>query len=836
MRIQHPVSMTMGFLIAAAAVAAGWPPAPPLRSENSMLIDDLGTVPPTFQTVIRPATETRNIAGRYRLRFTITLKQPARSVALAGTFNNWNKFANPLAPTDEPGAWTGEIDLTPGMHQYKIVIDGERWIHDEANPEKTDDGNKGFNSVLRLGLLAHITESPAKIGDGKIELLGLEHDAQNTLYWQQLDEQRALVRYRTLAHDVRKVTLAFRDGATAELTPADEGPLFTLWETIVRAGCFSKVADKPEIEMSPCPYTFILEDGDLRATHPAELAYVPAHAHERAKRTPIFHTPDWAKNAVWYQIMLDRFRNGQPENDPDNARPWRSEWFTPSRWEETSGETFYKWFAFHRHYGGDIAGLESKLGYLKELGVNAIYLNPVFKADSHHKYDATNYVHIDDHFGTKGDYEPAAAKENLLDPTTWTWTETDKRFLAFVKTAKSMGFRVIIDGVFNHVGQPHPAFQDVKKTGKSSAYADWFEIVSWEPFKHAGWAGFDSLPAFRKTADGLASETAKQHIFNITRRWMDPNGDGDPSDGIDGWRLDVPNEIPLPFWAEWRDLVKRINPDAYISGEIWDRAEKWLDGRHFDAVMNYEFSRPLIAWIGGKSKKMSVVEFDRRLRSLRLAYPLEATLVMQNLVCSHDTDRVASMMHNPDLAYDQQNRVQDNNPAYDNSKPSAGAYAKARLALLVQMTYVGAPMIYYGDEVGMWGADDPTCRKPMLWEDLQPYDKPDENFVMREHLEYYRRAIALRNAHPALRTGSFRTLLADPKLDVWAFLRADDREQLVVCINASGADARVRVPLPEHAPRNWKSIWGDAQSANVRNGAIEIDVPKIGAVVLEAAP
>lgn len=813
----------------ALTASADWPPVPRLSAPEE---PDAGTLPSTVQ-VVRFEPGVHDATGRWLCRFSFRLAESTRTAALAGTFNNWNRNALPLTrikPGDDAEAWTCEISLPPGIHQYKIVVNGEQWLHDAANPDKTDDGNQGFNSVLRLGKLAHLNESPAAPGDGRIDVLGLVHKPHNTLYWQWLDPRHALVRYRTFARDVQGVSIVFRGGPTTAMFPVDEDPLFMLWETRVTFDAPGGDAQAQPEKSGNWTYTFILEDAATRVAHPTDFESSSATAEGRT----IFHTPDWAKHAVWYQIMIDRFRNGRTDNDPENVRPWRSEWFTPSPWEEASGETFYKWYAFHRYYGGDLDGLESKLGYLKELGVNALYLNPVFKAESHHKYDATNYMHIDDHFGVKGDYEPAAAKENLLDPRTWTWTESDKRFLSILKTAKRMGFRVIIDGVFNHVGQPHPAFQDVQRNGRESPYADWFEITSWEPFRHAGWAGFDALPAFRKSADGLASETLRQHLFAITRRWMDPDGDGDPSDGVDGWRLDVPNEIPLPFWAEWRTLVKRINPDAYITGEIWDRAEQWLDGRHFDAVMNYEFARPVVAWIGGKQKKMSVVELDRRLRALRLAYPLEATLVLQNLVDSHDTDRIASMMHNPDLAYDQQNRVQDNNPNYDNSKPSAEAYARARLVALVQMTYIGAPMIYYGDEVGMWGADDPTCRKPMLWEDLQPYEKPEENHVMPEQLEHYRRAIALRNAHPALRTGAFRTLLADPRADVWAFLRSDENEQLIVCLNASDVGARVRIPLPGDAAREWRIVWGDAAAAQTLENALEVTVPAIDGVVLHA--
>ena len=155
------------------------------------------------------------------------------------------------------------------------------------------------------------------------------------------------------------------------------------------------------------------------------------------------------------------------------------------------------------------------------------------------------------------------------------------------------------------MGTAHPAFVDVRANGRESRYADWFDITSWEPFAYEGWAGFGELPAFRKDqTHGLASETARRHIYDITRRWMDPDGDGDPSDGIDGWRLDVPNDVPMAFWYDWCDFVRSINPDAYITGEIWSRADEWLDGRSFDAVMNYQFAEPALAWIGNKDKRI----------------------------------------------------------------------------------------------------------------------------------------------------------------------------------------------------------------------------------------
>ncbi len=801
-------------LAAQVAIAADFPPdVPTLRPAESR---DAGLLPASV-------TAEQEDSGQWRCVFTYLPGRPVDRVALAGTFNGWNQSANLMTDAGD-GAYTATVSLPAGRHEYKFVVNGSDWTPDPRNVFSAPDGHGGENSLLKLGRLANLTQSPAELGDGAVDVTGVEHDPMRPIYFQPLGEDRALVRVRTLSHDVHAVKAVWEGGST-ELYPSLDDGLFSLWEGELPISKDARSSRTPGLIRAA--YTFTFADGAATFRHP-EVFYKSYMSHN------IFTTPDWAKNAVWYQIMVERFRDGDPANNPEHANRWTSDWFAPSPEEKASGQTFYKWYVFRRFYGGDIQGLEEKLPYLKSLGVNAIYLNPIFKADTHHKYNASSYIHIDDHYGVKGDYEAAAASENLNDPKTWTWTPSDKLFLKFLKKAKSMGFRVILDGVFNHVGVNHAAFQDVMKNGKESRYADWFEITSWEPFEYAGWAGHSELPVFKKTRDGLESDQVKQHIFNVTRRWMDPDGDGDPSDGIDGWRLDVPNEIAMPFWEEWRTLVKSINPDAYITGEIWDRADAWLDGRHFDAVMNYEFSRAACDWIFNHRDKIKPSDIDTRLRTLRLAYPAAATYVLQNLMGSHDTDRVASMAQNPDRPYDRGNRVQDDNPDYDNSKPSREAYQRAALAALLQMTYVGAPMIYYGDEVGMWGADDPTCRKPMLWKDLEPYDHPEDNHVMEDLLAFYKQIIALRNTHSALRTGRFLTLLTDDTQDVWVFERADDAETLIVALNASGQDRDVRVPLPPGSPAKWSYVHGAAGDVATADGALEVRVPAIGGVVLKA--
>ena len=788
--------------VAIPAIASFPPDVPTLASPPGY--EDASMLPAS-------ATATRRPGGRWSCLIRFDGAQDAERVRLAGDFNGWSPDATPMRRLG--GLWIAEIDLPDGEHRYKFVASGadgrNRWLDDPRNRLREADGHGGFNSLLLLGPEARLVANPprGRRGDGSIEAIAVRHDPSLPI-WRQSDATGgAIVRLRTLRDDVESVELLVEGGEPIAMEEVFDDDRFAWWE-----------ASLPEASRGG-RYVFILKDGSMSARTPEVYSLEDGHA-------PAVRTPDWAKDAIWYQIMVDRFRSGTAENDHDRTRPWTGEWYAPSPWEGQDGQSFYEYYVFSRLYGGDFQGLAEKLDYLKELGVTALYLNPVFQSPSHHKYNATNFVHIDEHYGVKGDYAKAEATENLLDSSTWTWTPSDRIFLDFLKAAKARGMRVVLDGVFNHVGATHPAFLDVRRRGKDSPFADWFAVRSWDPFEYDGWAGFGELPVFAKSDDGLASEAATRHIYEVTRRWMDPDGDGDPSDGIDGWRLDVPNEVPLPFWVEWRKFVKAINPDAYITGEIWKRADQWLDGRSFDAVMNYPFAEAAIAWVGDRANKIAPSELDRRLAELRLAYPAEVTYCLMNLLDSHDTDRIASMLANPDREYDRGNREQDG-AAYDAGKPVAEVYRKVRLLALLQMTYVGAPMIFYGDEVGMWGSDDPNNRKPMLWKDLEPYADPDENRVMEEQLEFYRRATALRNRLAALRRGSFRTLLADDEQDVWVFLREFGNEKVLVALNASDRQATVTVPELASMPGDWKLVFGHHHPPDEPDRFPELVIPPV---------
>jgi len=543
-----------------------------------------------------------------------------------------------------------------------------------------------------------------------------------------------------------------------------------------------------------------------------------------------FIVPQWARTVVWYQIFPERFNNGDQTNDPVlssirgswphdsksewQIHPWTSDWYELQPYEQRNGKDI--WFNIQRRrYGGDLQGIIDKLDYLKNLGIGAIYLNPVFEATSSHKYDGATYHHIEPHFGP----DPEADKKMIQseipdDPSTWVWTNADKLFLKLIEEVHRRGMKVIIDGVFNHMGLNSWAFRDVVENQQNSKYKDWFTIKSWKSegkFDYEGWFGVRELPELREDENGIV-EGPRKYIFNITKRWMDPNGDGNPSDGIDGWRLDVAFCVEHKFWKDWRKLVKSINPEAYLTAEIIDSPEKnisYLQGDEFDAVMNYNFLFSTAEYFIDDKTKISASEFMEQLEHLRKIYPQEVSFVMQNLFGSHDTQRVLSHIVNRDK-YKIRNwgetfeKWKASNPDYDISKP--GKYEKDifKLMLIFQMTYVGAPYIYYGDEVGMWGANDPCCRKPMLWseyeaESLTPnQEKKMDSDKVEPDLEifnHYKKLISIRNSNSVLQTGDFETIFIDNEKDVIVFRRFDEENEIIIALNRSSNPTTITLEL-----------------------------------------
>ncbi len=528
--------------------------------------------------------------------------------------------------------------------------------------------------------------------------------------------------------------------------------------------------------------------------------------------------PEWAEGIVWYQIFPERFADGDTTNDPDaekvfadsksipenwKIKKWTSNWFSEDDWEKNSGGNF-RHHIFDRRYGGDIQGIINHLDYLKSLGVGAIYINPIFDAVSLHKYDGSTFHHIDTNFGPDpvGDRK-LIESENPDDPKTWLWTSADKLFLTLIDEVHKRGMRIIIDGVFNHTGRQFWAFKDIVKNQENSPYRNWYRVQSFDDqstpqneFDYKGWWGAKSLPEFNRTDSDLYPGP-KQYIYYSTQRWMDPNNDGDPSDGIDGWRLDVAREVPIGFWSDWQKLVKSLNPEAIIIGELWELSPDFVSTNGpFDALMNYNFAFAVNDYFIADKSKITTQEFVDELLEVQKTYPPENLNLLQNLVDSHDTDRLLSIIKNPDRKYDHDGN--EGNKNYDPGKPSVKDYELQKLILAFQMTYQGAPMIYYGDEVGMWGADDPHDRKPMVWDDLKYDDeiidsssgfhKGFGDYTVEQNkglLDFYKKLIAIRNKYPCLQKGNVEFLYADSTNPVFVFERKFDDKRIIVAFNLS---------------------------------------------------
>ncbi len=580
-------------------------------------------------------------------------------------------------------------------------------------------------------------------------------------------------------------------------------------------------------------------------------------------------TPEWAKGIVWYQIFPERFRNGDPSNDPTLAslegawphdttspwqvHPWTSDWYKLQPYERQNGRDIWHNIQ-RRRYGGDLQGILDSLDYLTDLGIEAIYLNPIFDSPSSHKYDGASYHHVDPHFGPDPDGDRRLiASETPHDPGTWLWTAADRLVLRLIDEAHRRGLRIIFDGVWNHMGVNCWAFRDVVAQQRQSAYSDWFKVPSWDDpdagttFDYVGWAGARELPELFRDESELG-EGPRDYIYAATRRWMDPDGDGDPRDGIDGWRLDVAYCVPHPFWKAWRRHVRAINPEAYMVAEVVQTPEEeqpYLRGDEFDATMNYNFTFACVEFFVSRRDRITATEFDRRLRELREAHPAEVAHVMQNLLDSHDTNRLASFIVNPDLwpvrdwnNYHRASKV-EHTPGYDTRQPDAAERQLQKLMVIFQMTYLGAPMLYYGDEAGLWGANDPDCRKPMIWPHLdyepeatlpdgQPRPQPDEVAFDHHLFAHYQTLIRIRKESPALRRGDYRTLLADDARRLFAFARETEGDAAVIAINA---DELMNVVDLEVADGTWTDALNGEQY-EATDGRLSLTLPPLWAVIL----
>lgn len=573
---------------------------------------------------------TPHSSRKYRVDFSYQPPITARSVHLAGSFNGWDKKSHPLRYDSREGRWKIRLILSPGRYTYKFVLNGQIWKGDQENPLKEKDGFGGFNSIFVTG------PSPfkkAKKGDGKILVDSILHlEAVNqppsgVLYQDRNELGEALIRLRVERGDIEKVSLWCRN-------PRRVLPLKKVlhWEgydyyegRVALPGKFS--------------YLFLIQDG------PEKLFYTSKGPSQKAENpfhyspTPLlkFKTPDWLRDSILYQIFPERFKNGNTGNDPPKIEPWGAR---PT---------------FHNFFGGDIEGVIEKLPYLEELGINGLYFNPLFKAPSSHKYDTSDYLKIDPHFGGQ------------------------KAFDKLEKELKKRGMRLVLDGVFNHTGTDFFAFADLLQNQKKSRYQNWYFVRKFPvrvvmPPPYEAWWGFAHHPQLNPH-----NPATRHYLMKVATHWV--------RKGSSGWRLDVPNEIAHDFWKDFRKKVKSANPEAYIVGEIWEDGRPWLQGDEFDGVMNYTLRKQCIEFFARQS--LSPSDFLNHLSHQRLTYPQASLPAMMNLLSSHDVPRFLTLC--------------------------GGTVKKAKMAAAFQMTYQGVPCIYYGEEIGMKGGKDPENRRCFPW-------------------------------------------------------------------------------------------------------------------------
>lgn len=426
----------------------------------------------------------------------------------------------------------------------------------------------------------------------------------------------------------------------------------------------------------------------------------------------VFDAPAWVKDTVWYQIFPERYANGNPERKTNTNEVWG---------DIPKPDSFF---------GGDFEGIIQHLDYLVELGISGIYMTPIFESPTNHKYDTTDYMKIDPQFGDQ------------------------ETFRQLVEACHARGIRVMLDAVFNHSGYGFGPFQDVVKHGRKSRYADWFHITSFgdeegDSLAYESFAFTDNMPKLR-----TSHPEVKEYLLGVATYWI-------KEFDIDGWRLDVANEVDHKFWREFRNAVRAVKNDVYIIAEVWNDAMPWLQGDQFDSVMNYPFTEAVIDFVA--KEKISATRFANLLVSHLQLYPENVSEVMFNLLGSHDTARILTQCG-------------------DDS-------SRLKLAYLLLFAYPGSPCIYYGDEVGLTGDGDDFAyyRRCMEW------DPKKQN---QDLLGFVKRLIGIRKSQPAL-TGNSRLEMryTDDATGVVVFARRSGDQEIIVAMNAGEQAAEFPLPV-----------------------------------------
>ena len=581
-----------------------------------------------------------------------------------------------------------------------------------------------------------------------MNLAAIYHEAKSK-YAYMFDRNTLHLRLRTARGDVPSVTLVggdpFRwiqskDDPTHwewDKSAAFFLPMHLEYQTVLHDYWF--VAVQPQWKR--IRYAFILQKEEQKILYGSRSFYdlnqQPEAQYETSyyfnfpylNHEDLFQPPAWVQDTIWYQIFPERFADGDPTNNPPNSLPWGSE-----------EDTIYKF------YGGDLQGVIDHLDDLVELGIYGIYFTPIFESPSSHKYDTTDYYKIDPAFGT------------------------NELFGELVEKAHQRGIRIMLDAVFNHCGWFHPFWQDVVKHGRVSKYYDCFFIerdpvinfeveegklpkLSFDEKGHLNYATFAFTPLMPKW--NTDHPLVKEHLFGAIRYWTETYH-------VDGWRLDVSNEVPHAFWREFRQMVKEINPEIFILGENWDNSYPWLMGDQFDGVMNYELTYPIWFLLGDSDKvkqTYDVVEYQQAINQLITNYPKHNLPPMYNLIDSHDTARILS------ICGDQVEKV--------------------KLAYLLQFTFAGAPSVYYGSEIGLAGPEGHNRR-------CMPWNQSEQDLDLRS---FIKQLIALRKDNPVMGEVDLQWLLVDQDHQSLIFKKEKDASQLVLFVNSS-ADP-VELPVPD---------------------------------------
>lgn len=474
---------------------------------------------------------------------------------------------------------------------------------------------------------------------------------------------------------------------------------------------------------------------------------------------------DWVKGAVIYQIFPDRFARSESARTDGVFEKWE----TPETPEGFKG--------------GNLRGAEEKLGYLQDLGVTAVYFNPVFASAANHRYHTFDYYRVD----------PVLGGDAALD--------------SFIKAAHRRGIKVILDGVFNHASRGFFQFNHLLENGAASPYRKWFHprsfplkaynLAGGEKPNYAAWWELPALPKFN-----TRNPEVRRFILGVAKYWLEK--------GIDGWRLDVPFEIDDDaFWREFRKVCKGANPGCYITGEIWGEAKRWLKGDQFDAVMNYQLSAACISYFGGRKLKLTHSYDGRRLepgdqkkfladiRTLLGHYPYAVTLAQMNMMSSHDTDRMLNTY--------------------------GGDEALVKMAVAFSFLFPGAVNVYYGEEIGMEGALNAGTRDAMPWRDRRSWNTG--------LLKLYKQLAALRRNNPVIRDGRFEFLEDYCDGEVLAFRRWLPGKSLACFINNSPRAKEVRIKKNARGIGR-RALVNSGGSLSTEGGATLLALPPRGFSVL----